>query len=169
MTRPIEHRFISKISIGHPSGCWLWQAHINYLGYGAMRKDSQMVGAHRVSYEIFKGPIPHGHEIDHLCRVRNCVNPNHLEAVTKRENISRSEGVSVQNARKTFCKYGHELTEENVYHRKDGRQCKICRRQTDLNRRKDREAVNAYSRKMYRLRKMKRSEASYNKAEMGIR
>lgn len=113
-----------------PTGCWIWQRCIGAGGYGTIydpvRKKS--VKAHRFSYELINGPIPAGLTIDHLCRVRRCVNPAHLEAVTFRENVLRGVGPTAQEARQTHCKYGHPLTEENLLRSRQGRKCKLCRR-----------------------------------------
>lgn len=111
--------------------CWLWTAGRNIGGYGVM---GNMPGrrpftcqAHRVSYEIHKGPIPAELTIDHLCRVRHCVNPEHLEAVTFAENVRRGISPPAQNGRKTHCVHGHEFTAENTYIRPDGdRGCRAC-------------------------------------------
>ena len=84
--------------------------------------------SHRLAYELEIGPIPAGLEIDHLCRVRNCVNPAHLEPVTHAENIRRGTGPLAENARKTECVHGHPLEGANLYVRPgDGhRQCRAC-------------------------------------------
>lgn len=71
------------------SGCWLWVGECNDNGYGRFSVKGRKVYAHRSSYEIHVGPIPEGLHIDHLCRVRNCVNPEHLEPVTRSENVRR--------------------------------------------------------------------------------
>lgn len=72
-------------------GCWLWNGHRESNGYGRFRHDGRRSGAHRFAYEAEVGPIPDGLTIDHLCRVRHCVNPAHLEAVTSRENTRRRD------------------------------------------------------------------------------
>jgi hypothetical protein len=87
-----EARFFSRVN-GTPDGCWLWTAHVNprtgYVQFRIGGRSGKMVLAHRWSYEHFVGPIPDGLQIDHLCRVRHCVNPSHLEPVTARENRLR--------------------------------------------------------------------------------
>lgn len=70
-------------------GCWLWTGVLSYDGYGRFRADNRSTGAHRFAYEYYVGPIPDGLQIDHLCRVHNCVNPAHLEPVTPAENQRR--------------------------------------------------------------------------------
>lgn len=93
-----------------------------------MRVDGKQRYAHRLAYEWAVGPIPPGAQIDHLCREPRCINPDHLEAVTQRENIVRGESPSAVNARKTHCLHGHEFTPENTYRRPDdgNRQCRAC-------------------------------------------
>lgn len=82
---------------------------------------------HRVAYKLWCGEIAAGLEIDHLCRVRSCCNPQHLEAVTPQENNRRSESRSAKNARKTECSNKHPYTEDSTYNRPDGgRNCRIC-------------------------------------------
>lgn len=125
-------KFMDRITPEPNSGCWLWMGAINESGYGQWR--GQM--AHRFSYEAIIAPIPDGLTIDHLCRVRCCVNPAHLEPVTMRENVMRGFGPTADNARKTHCKNGHEFTPENTRLRvRKGhtrRECKICQRAIDL-------------------------------------
>lgn len=109
------------------NGCVLWVGAIQSNGYGHFRIDKSFVKAHRFAYETFRGPIPSGLCIDHLCRVRRCVNPNHLEAVTHKVNTLRGDTVTAKNAQKTRCNYGHEYTAENTIVRSDGgRRCRAC-------------------------------------------
>ena len=84
---PLE-RALAKVEQGE--GCWEWRGHIDWNGYAALRVEGRTVGAHRVVYEGMIGPIPEGLELDHLCFVKHCVNPDHLEPVTHRENMQRS-------------------------------------------------------------------------------
>ena len=80
-------RFWTKIR--HSEGHWLWTTARESEGYGVLNVDGRLTLAHRFAYELFHGPIPQGLEIDHLCMVKHCVNPDHLEPVTHRENMRR--------------------------------------------------------------------------------
>lgn len=151
MTEPVEtlvsrwDRFMAFVMPEPNSGCWLWSGAGSNLrnGYGSFWNGKRVISAHRYSYEHFKGPIPEGLTIDHLCRVKFCVNPAHLEAVTNKVNQLRSDSPFAENSRKTHCKHGHELTGENTTVRRGEygteRQCKICqKRRTTVHRHKAR-------------------------------
>lgn len=126
---PIE-RFLAKVQVGEtPDDCWLWTGH-RHRGYGQFNAGTRTaagnqkpVGAHRWSYEHYCGPIPTGLVIDHLCEVRECVNPAHLEVVTNAENIARK----FRRLRPTHCLRGHAWTPENTYaYGPAGRKCRRC-------------------------------------------
>jgi HNH endonuclease len=124
--------------------CWLWTgAKVTGTGYGSIvMGDRSAYMAHRLSYEWHVGPIPDGYVIDHLCGVRNCVRPEHLEAVTTRENLRRGNGICALNKRKTHCKRGHLLDGANIYVLpQGGRACRQCKREWDADRRQGRRAA----------------------------
>lgn len=112
-----------------PSGCWQWTAALDVHGYGHISVDGRQRGAHQAAWEILVGPIPEGFTIDHLCRNRGCVNPSHLEPVTRGENVLRGIGFAGVNVRKTHCPKGHEYTPENTYVNPNSghRLCRVCR------------------------------------------
>jgi len=117
-------------AVADGSGCWPWRG-ASSSGDGKMSIAGRTRRGHRVAYEIVKGPIPDGLTIDHLCRNRRCINPEHLEAVTNRENVLRGEGLSAQNARKTHCPQSHQYTYANTaIDRRGKRYCRTCRGQT---------------------------------------
>lgn len=122
----LPERYWSKVQ-PVPSGCWIWTAAKDQSGYGRFGVAGLAVVSHRVSYEALVGPIPDGLHVDHLCRNRACVNPEHLEPVTCRENILRGIGPSAQHAMKTHCPEGHEYTAENTYVYRGSRYCVACR------------------------------------------
>ncbi len=118
------NRFVMPVT---ESGCFLWVGFVNPDGYGLIQVDGSARGAHRVAYELGKGSIPQGMQIDHLCRVRCCVNPDHLEAVTGKVNTLRGQSIQALNAIKTRCSHGHLLEGQNLRLRPNGsRACKMC-------------------------------------------
>jgi hypothetical protein len=133
--RPAVDRFAEKIALTD-TGCIEWLAG-TIRGYGqfyAGRMSYDETGtmfAHRWSYEYHVGPIPDGMQLDHLCRNPSCVNPEHLEPVTARENVMRSSGRAAVNARKTHCPQGHPYDEANtyIYPPRGERQCRACSRE----------------------------------------
>jgi len=107
------------------NSCWNWLASKTNLGYGQIWIKGRYVYAHRFVYELFKGKIPEGLEIDHLCRNTSCGNPNHLEAVTHKVNAQRGNS-GLYNILKTHCPRGHEYTKENTMFYKNLRKCREC-------------------------------------------
>lgn len=129
MRKSAEDRFMSHVE--KTEACWNWTGSIS-LGYGKFGVNEngkwKSVWTHRFSYEMFKGPIPENLHIDHLCRNRKCVNPDHLEAVTQKINLLRGVGSPAVNAVKTHCKWGHEFTDDNIYKDTNGKGCLTCKR-----------------------------------------
>jgi hypothetical protein len=129
--KPLRARLLSKVNVDD-KGCWLWTGCIHKNGYGAIGlpgKPWRKHLAHRVAYELFRGPIPAGLELDHRCRVLRCINPSHLEVVTASENTRRSLSPAGINSRKSHCIHGHPFDETNTYVTSEGkRQCRKCRR-----------------------------------------
>lgn len=117
-------RFFAKVEI--TNSCWLWKAGTARLGYGSFWYGRHRP-AHAVLYEILVCPIPKELECDHLCRVPACVNPDHIELVSHRENLLRGKGFIPQKAAQTHCVHGHIFSEENTYLRPNGtRFCRAC-------------------------------------------
>jgi len=134
-------RFKSKYIVNEISGCWIWTgAHCcshyskkwpyGHFMSATRSKGGKQVMAHRFSYEFYRGKIPDGLVLDHLCRNTLCVNPDHLEIVTRKENTNR--GV-IHERTKTHCPQGHPYSGENLYVKPSGkRECRICRREQVL-------------------------------------
>lgn len=108
---PAIERFLSAVMPVTESGCWIWMDHLLASGYGALYT-TKNTRAHRFSYEHFVGPIPEGMVIDHLCGIKCCVNPDHLEAVPQKENMRRAWA---RKSRKPFCRQGHPRSGDNAY------------------------------------------------------
>jgi hypothetical protein len=127
-----REKVLARFKIDPVTKCWQWTGGISPYGYGifCFSKHGNFM-AHRMSYEIFRGPIPKDLCLDHLCRNRSCINPDHLELVTLYENIHRGIGESATNKRKTHCLRGHPYDEENTIFRlpKNGQPFKrVCRK-----------------------------------------
>lgn len=122
-----KETLMHKVMTIPESGCWMWIGNTDKWGYAVCRVDYRRKFVHRLSYEFFVGPIPKSLQLDHLCRVRCCVNPKHLEPVTARENVRRSP---IHNKWRTHCKRGHEFNLENTAYNGGGkRYCKQCCRE----------------------------------------
>lgn len=133
---PRIERFLKYVQVDQKTQCWLWTGSLNVHGYGQFHdsdRSPKNVHAFRWAYEYFKGLLPTGHEPDHLCRVRRCVNPDHLEAVPGRVNKLRGISPAAINARKTHCIHGHN--EWASAGRNGGRRCAACHRE-NVNRRR---------------------------------
>lgn len=140
------NRFWSKVN--KTEECWIFIASGNKWGYGQFWYQGKFIAAHRFSYMIENGPIKEGLEIHHLCRNRRCVNPEHLEALTKQEHNKRwrnlgpaVEATKKRYAERTECSKGHPLTKENTRHytNRKGyitRKCRTCHRENEAGRRK---------------------------------
>lgn len=142
-SRTWPERFWDKVE--KTDSCWLWKGAIQGAGYGSIWYDDRICLAHRVAYELTRSKVPDGLTLDHLCRVRSCVNPAHLEPVTNRENVLRGVAPLAKNARKTHCIHGHPFDEVNtlVRHTKYGtftRHCLTCKRAADAARNASRKA-----------------------------
>lgn len=133
----ILSRFWSKVDRSDSDGCWTWLDAPRKTGYGMFSAgaDRGQVLAHRFSYEQASGPIGSEMVIDHLCRNRICVRPDHLEAVTNLENLRRGAGYAIRNGMRSCCVNGHEYTEDNTYRDPGGGiRCRTCARIRDRSR-----------------------------------
>ena len=131
--RDVAERFWSHVDRGRGrDDCWLWTGSLNHLGYARFYitiapRVRVSIGAHHWAWEQYHDPVPEGLELDHLCRVRHCVNPAHLDPVTHQENARRGTSPVAANARKTHCPQGHPYSPENTRISPKGkRHCRTC-------------------------------------------
>lgn len=128
----LPDRIQDKISPEPNSGCWLWDGAASTTGYGQVHWEGKTKHAHRIVFTLLKGEIPAGLDLDHLCRTPMCVNPDHLEPVTRKVNLHRGKtdhwGRHLRE--KTHCPQGHPYSGENLYTKPEGsRVCRICTRE----------------------------------------
>ncbi len=127
-------RFWAKVSPEPNSGCWLWTGAMGRADYGRFSVDRRLRQAHRVAFAAIRCGIPDGLVLDHLCRQHCCVNPDHLEPVTNRENIARGVSFASVNTAKRACPLGHPFDHENTRLNRGGaRVCRECTRQHSRN------------------------------------
>ena len=132
MTKPdgieaIAPRFWAKVQRGGPDECWLWTASKNSCGYGSISFRGRGQRVHRVSLWLHGRDIPEGLVVDHVCRTRLCVNPNHLRVVTNHVNVrENSVAFAAINGDKTHCLNGHPLDGYNLIVRDGKRRCRAC-------------------------------------------
>lgn len=143
LTPKQQDRFWARVEVHHPAGCWEWIGPRGTRGYGQLFLNDKCFTAHRVAYALLIEDAPGDMTIDHLCRNKRCVNPDHLRVVTSVENVLAGLAPTAQNARKTHCINGHEFTPDNVYQRPNRpteRGCRACRRTLERDRKRLRRA-----------------------------
>lgn len=141
-TRPPMERFLASVVAGSAPAerpglgpCHLWTGRRTSTGYGSFSIRKEQFLAHRWIYAQTVGAVPDGLVLDHLCRVRHCINPQHLEPVTNEENLRRGAGYGLQNGMRSTCINGHEYTPDNTYTAPDGGiRCRKCQRNSDRGR-----------------------------------
>lgn len=150
-------RFWTKVKVDEV-GCWLWIAGLNRNGYGRFMDSNKITrAAHRVAYEALIATIPEGLQLDHLCRVRHCVNPAHTEPVTQAENLRRGETITAKASAATHCPDGHPYSGDNLHVTPKGhRRCRQCARDRNARRRVEQSEVirqqNREANRRYRAR-----------------
>jgi hypothetical protein len=122
----LEQLFLENVQ-RLPNGCWQWVGETNKYGYGHFKLAGRVLLAYRFSYAFFKGEVPDGYELSHICRFNSCVNPDHLEPLTHAENRQwDAQGKPHRYNLRTHCSKGHEFTPENTRWNKTGRTCRTC-------------------------------------------
>jgi len=126
--RSLEEKILRYVSPEPNTGCWLWIGGRDTDDYGVIWHDRTTHRAHRVIYESVRGLIPDGLQLDHLCRTTCCVNPDHMEPVTCRENLLRGKTIAASLSSQTHCKRGHEFSSGNTRNYRGSRVCRECER-----------------------------------------
>lgn len=124
MTATLHDRFLARYRV-QEDGCWVWTGSMNGHGYGTLYlggRGPRTIGAHKYAFLALRGPYDLTLDLDHLCRNRACVNPDHLEPVTRQVNLNRSP---IGNLAKTHCPHGHEYAGDNLI--RDSRGSRFCR------------------------------------------
>lgn len=146
----------SRFDEAAPEDCWPWKGRPRDNGYGAVSIGSRRDGSQRTLYAhvavwlVLMGDFPEGNEVDHLCRNRICVNPNHLEPVSSRTNTLRAPSLAAANVAKTECPRGHPYDDANTYERHGKRHCRAC---VNVRRSENREHHRAVTREYQRRRR----------------
>ena len=135
MISNVLENFWSKVN--KTDSCWNWTACKNKDNYGQFWLEGKPYKVHRIVYEMYYGKIPSGLVLDHLCRNKRCCNPEHLEAVTNKENITRGlAGKTINRYNphkdKTHCSKGHPYSGDNLLFNKNKRVCRICKRTSQI-------------------------------------
>jgi hypothetical protein len=163
----VRGRFVSRVAFG--DGCWEWLACKTRDGYGQFRFEGRSQRTHRLAYAWFIGSAPEGTELDHVCRNRRCLRPDHLEPVTHRENVLRGTGSPAEQAKQTSCRRGHPLTLGTA----GKRYCKTCAKAwREANRERTRITDHAHflrtierHREIDRARRLRRAKTKLNEQE----
>lgn len=124
-----KKRLLSHVTVDEVSGCWLWTGRRKDSGYGQSWLDGVQTNAHRIAYIVWRGPVPDGLEVDHICHVRACINPDHLQLATRHENVRRQLRHLAPH-----CANGHDRSVHTVVVREGGRErrrCRACARVTE--------------------------------------
>jgi len=129
----LTDRYRKRIAIDPETECWLWQGKKSSTGRGSVRLMGRIVSTHRLFFELFIGPVPHGMELHHKCRVAHCCNPDHLSVVTRLSHRRLHGRYRSANQEKSQCKRGHPFDSDNTYIEvKNGatrRHCRTCRKE----------------------------------------
>lgn len=130
--RDAFERFSEKVNTD--GDCWEWTASKKPFGHGRFKWNGTMGLAHRFAYEHLVGPIPDGHDVHHVCANPSCVNPDHLEPLTRKEHMRLGNTIPAARIAQTHCIHGHEFDEANTYIYKGNRNCRACNREAQRKR-----------------------------------